>query len=272
MTVVILYGCVCACSQKETMAELSETEQDPNSVGQEEITQDTVRKNHKVNEDSEEKAVKLGKKKGNNFKKSGIPQQKDNRYIAVPLEYMSMRTNPGFGDDVIVKIAPETMLMMVGDSVKVDDKTFYYMQTMDGSYKGYCAAEYCIKVSYDYDDTELTIVDTDHALYSYSEMEQDLEDIAETYADCVTVDVLGESVEGRSIYRAILGNPNAQKRILIQAGIHGREYMSCQQVMKMLEYYAANYENGYYEDVWYSDLLKKQPCILFQCLIRMGCL
>lgn len=76
MIVVILYGCVCACSQKETMAELSETEQNPNSVGQEEITQDTVRKNHKVNKDSEEKAVKPGKKKGKNFKKSGIPYRR----------------------------------------------------------------------------------------------------------------------------------------------------------------------------------------------------
>lgn len=183
-----------------------------------------------------------------------IPEREYDLYVAVPIEYMSMRQNPGFGDDVVTRIYPETMLRAVGETKEAGGKSFCHVATLDGAYEGYCAADYCIKVSYEYDAEELTVVDTRDARYTYEAMEADLQEIAGKYGEHVTLDVLGQSAEGRNLYRAVLGNPDAENRIFIQAGIHGREYMSCQQVMKLLEYYAANYDRGYYEDTLYSEL------------------
>ena len=181
-----------------------------------------------------------------------IPEREYDLYVAVPIEYMSTRQNPGFGDDVVTRIYPETMLRAVGETKEAGGKSFCHVATLDGAYEGYCAADYCIKVSYEYDAEELTVVDTRDARYTYEAMEADLQEIAGKYGEHVTLDVLGQSAEGRNLYRAVLGNPDAENRIFIQAGIHGREYMSCQQVMKLLEYYAANYDRGYYEDTLYS--------------------
>ncbi len=185
-----------------------------------------------------------------------IPKRDYELYVAVPIESMSMRKTPGYGEDVVAQIYPQTLLRTIGEPKEASGKTFYHLKTMDGAYEGYCAADYCIKISYEYDDEALNIVDTSNAVYSYEDMTKDLNEIVERYPDHVAVDIIGESVEGRAIYRAVLGNPDASKKIFIQAGIHGREYMSCQQVMKMLEYYAAYYEIGYYEDTLYSDLFE----------------
>lgn len=188
--------------------------------------------------------------------KEEIPAREYELYVAVPIEYMSMRQSPGFGSDVITKIYPETALKEVGEPAMAEGKTFYHVATMDGAYEGYCAADYCIRISYEYEKEKLSIVDSTDAEYTYEEMEEDLNRIAQVYGEYVTVDTIGESAEGRKLYRAVLGNPDAAERIFIQAGIHGREYMSCQHVMKLLEYYAAFYETGYYEDTYYRDLFE----------------
>lgn len=183
-----------------------------------------------------------------------IPQRSETLYVAVPIESMSMRTAPGFDAEIITQIYPQTLLKETGESVTVNGLDFYYVSTLDESHQGYCAANYCIEVSCESNDSLLTIVDTAKALYTYTDMEADLKELAEKYPKYVSVDSLGESVEGRALYRAILGNKEAKRKILIQAGIHGREYVSSQLVMKMLEYYLVNYETGYYGNRFYTEL------------------
>ncbi|MDE6202775.1 MAG: hypothetical protein K2G19_04795, partial [Lachnospiraceae bacterium] len=186
-----------------------------------------------------------------------VPERKEILYMAVPIESMSMRTNPGFDAEIITQIYPDTLLKKAGETAEVNGIEFYYVSTLDDCYKGYCATNYCIEVFCESDDSLLTVVDTQNGIYTYEEMETDLREMEETYPEYVSLDSIGKSVEGRTLYRVILGNQDAERKVLIQAGIHGREYISSQLVMKMLEYYLAYYENGYYEDEFYKDLFYK---------------
>ena len=61
--------------------------------------------------------------------------------------------------------------------------------------------------------------------YSFEQMEADIQALKQTYGDKITVNVIGTSRDGRSIYDIILGNPQAEKQILMQGAIHAREYM-----------------------------------------------
>lgn len=183
-----------------------------------------------------------------------IPERDYQLYVAVPMEYMSMRIEAGFGEEVVTEIYPHTLLKSIGENKIVKDTEFCHVSTMDDSYQGYCAAEYCIPVSFECDYRQLPIVCIDHAEYSYEEMQQDIQELTSKYEKYLSVDELGTTVEGRSIYRLVLGNPDATKKILVQASIHGREYMTTQHVMKMVECYLANMEVGYYDKMTYYDL------------------
>lgn len=91
--------------------------------------------------------------------------------------------------------------------------------------------------------------------YSYDQMVRDIESLRSRYGANMQTNVIGTSLDGRSIYEVILGNPSAEKHILIQAGIHAREYMTPLLVMKQLEYGLEFYERGSYEGQPLSNIL-----------------
>lgn len=110
------------------------------------------------------------------------------------------------------------------------------------------------------------IVDTSKAEYGYNEMAEDLSALAAENEGRFTYTAVGESLDGRKIYAATLGNPNAEKQIVISAGIHAREYMTPLLVMKQIEYYLDHYESGEYEGVKFSEIFEKYAfCILPMC-------
>ncbi|RGY99446.1 M14 family zinc carboxypeptidase [Clostridium sp. AM58-1XD] len=78
------------------------------------------------------------------------------------------------------------------------------------------------------------IVETDPAVYTYENMEQDLQQMKNMYEE-MTVDSLGETMDGRQIYHVLLGNPASDRHVLITGSIHAREYMTTQLVMKQLD-------------------------------------
>lgn len=86
------------------------------------------------------------------------------------------------------------------------------------------------------------IVDVSRDEYTYEEMEVDLLELAEKYPRLLRVASAGKSLDGREIYYADLGDPNAPRSIMINSGIHGREYMTPLLIMKQLEYHLENYE------------------------------
>lgn len=86
------------------------------------------------------------------------------------------------------------------------------------------------------------VVDVSKAEYTYEEMEEDLFLLQQYYPDLLRVNSAGKTLDGREIYYAEFGEANASRRIMINAGIHGREYMTPLIVMDQLEYYLANYD------------------------------
>lgn len=92
--------------------------------------------------------------------------------------------------------------------------------------------------------------------YSYEEMCQDLKELTERYGNSrISVQSIGTSLDGREIYEAVIGNQDSDRHILIQAGMHAREYMMPLLVMKQLEYGLAFADSGSYENVPLSQIL-----------------
>ena len=116
------------------------------------------------------------------------------------------------------------------------------------------------------DGEALDIVDASKVKYTYSEMVDDLALLAEKYPDKMTYSSIGSSLDGRNIYAVKLGNPNAEKQILISAGIHGREYLTPMLVMKQLEFYLYNYDTAEYGGVPLADIFEEYTfCVLPMC-------
>lgn len=103
-------------------------------------------------------------------------------------------------------------------------------------------------------ETEGGIVDMSHAVYTYDAMEEDLAQLAAAYPSYFSYRSIGKSREGREIYAAVLGDPDASERVLIAAGIHARESLSSLVAMKQAEHYLRTYESGSYEGHAYREL------------------
>lgn len=99
-----------------------------------------------------------------------------------------------------------------------------------------------------------TIVDVSDKKYSYSNMVTDIKKLTATYPEILKSEVVGKSVDDRDLYCLIFGNPDAEKQVFITAGIHAREYINPQVVMKMVERYCKCYDTNSYKGVKYSKL------------------
>lgn len=97
------------------------------------------------------------------------------------------------------------------------------------------------KSDYTPEYAEGDIVDVSKAEYSYLEMEEDLRLLRERYPDILTLESAGKSLDGRELYYVLLGNKNAEESVMINGGIHGREYLTPLFVMKQLEFCLVNY-------------------------------
>lgn len=181
----------------------------------------------------------------------------ENILVAAPADYMNLRQTPGLGDDEIAEVWAGQYLQWDGEVVTENDRDFYKVIVEGTGQEGYLNADYCIPVNYRYDPDTLSIVDVTDSLYTYDKMKTDIETLCTTYGECLSCEVLGSSVDGRDIYEVRLGASDAEHHIFVQAAIHGREYMTAQLVMRMLEYYAANYDSGRYNGKSYRDLLQK---------------
>ena len=116
------------------------------------------------------------------------------------------------------------------------------------------------------DGEALGIVDVSKVKYGYSEMVDDIEKLSNKYSDKMSYSVIGSSHDGRNLYAITLGSPDADKQIIVSAGIHGREYLTPLLVMKQLEFYLYNYETAEYGGIPFSQIFEEyQFCILPMC-------
>ena len=72
-------------------------------------------------------------------------------------------------------------------------------------------------------------------LYKYETMETELRNLLRQYHGRVWIDSLGKSFDNREIYKIIVGNRNAEKKLLFTGTVHGREYMTAKLLIGQTE-------------------------------------
>jgi len=82
---------------------------------------------------------------------------------------------------------------------------------------------------------EENIVNTKNHIYSYEEMKEDIFSLYIKYPERIEIINLGFTVDNRNVYQIILGNRDAKNAIMIQGGIHAREWMNSWMLMESLE-------------------------------------
>lgn len=90
--------------------------------------------------------------------------------------------------------------------------------------------------------------------YCYDQMVLDMSLLKVRYGDKLHIREMGESLDNRKIYDCIIGNVQAPKHILIQGGIHAREYMNPLMMMQQMELILANYDTGTFHNMPLSEM------------------
>jgi len=98
------------------------------------------------------------------------------------------------------------------------------------------------------------IVSSTDEKYTYQDFKTDMDKLLKKYPAYLEKKYLGKTVDDRSLYYMVLGNPDAKKQIFVTAGFHAREYINCQVTMRLIEQYCRNYETESYEGVSYAEL------------------
>lgn len=94
--------------------------------------------------------------------------------------------------------------------------------------------------------------------YSYDQMMGDISALMNKYGTRrIQANKIGTSLDGRDLYEVVVGNPAAEKHVLIQAGIHAREYMTPLLVMKQIEYALDYYDRATYHGRNLSDMFNQ---------------
>ncbi|NLX64633.1 MAG: hypothetical protein GX022_07665 [Clostridiaceae bacterium] len=80
--------------------------------------------------------------------------------------------------------------------------------------------------------------------YTYEQMMDESLKLADSYPDIISLDSIGNSVEGRNLLLIKLGK--GDKKIILCGSHHAREYISSSYLMKMVEEYARAYSSNSY--------------------------
>lgn len=96
----------------------------------------------------------------------------------------------------------------------------------------------------------------DYDVYTYEELEEDIAQLQARYPELLHVNITGQSADGRNLYELILGNTAAPRHMLVQAGIHAREYANPYLVMEQLEQCLYYYDCGYFHETSYRELFE----------------
>lgn len=72
--------------------------------------------------------------------------------------------------------------------------------------------------------------------YSYGDMRRDIWSLRKRYQAYLRVQILGRTSDGRKIFCTCLGNPKASQCVVVNASLHGREWLNTQLMMLGLEH------------------------------------
>ena len=105
--------------------------------------------------------------------------------------------------------------------------------------------------------SETEIVDTTNHIYTFMEMECDLAELTARYKDQIVCMPIGTSLDSRTIWEVIIGNPQAPKAIFIEAAVHGREWMNSWMLMKQIEELMQNWKTPIAQGVELGDIFEQ---------------
>lgn len=87
------------------------------------------------------------------------------------------------------------------------------------------------------------LVNDRDTVYSYEDMTEDLRQIARKYRGRAALKCLGTSEDGRNIWCLRIGNPSAGRKLLLDGGIHAREWLNSLMLMRKSEEILRQYAN-----------------------------
>lgn len=94
------------------------------------------------------------------------------------------------------------------------------------------------------------------SLYTYGEFQRDMAALQKNAGAAFRVDEIGQTVDGNKLYDFRVGNPAAERHLLVFGGIHAREYITAQLVMRQLVQLLSDQStNGSYENIAVRELL-----------------
>ena len=104
---------------------------------------------------------------------------------------------------------------------------------------------------------------TGKVLYGYAEIQAILDGFYDRYG--IDYESIGKSVDGRNIYVYRLGDTSAEHHILVQAGIHGKEYMNTALMLNLTEYYLLNGDTLFQGKTRYRRCFYKNADACWRC-------
>lgn len=149
--------------------------------------------------------------------------------------------------------------LQTGDELELLGWSYYFAKVSSDGDVGYVLSKYIKPISGDqhyYADALNTVQYTE--LYTYGMMEDDLQALAQRYPDAVQLDSIGVSSWGTQIPVIRIGNEDAEYHILIQAAIHGCEYITTWVVMAMVDYWLDHCMDDH-KDVCYHVIPMSNP-------------
>ncbi len=153
----------------------------------------------------------------------------------------------------LLRIYNGTELTITGNS----SSSFYYECIYQG--KAYAVSKSYISFDkpFEFDYNSFEIVDPKDVVYSYSDMEKDIFELAKRYPDLFSYYSAGKTPDEREMYVCTVGNPNAPKCIYFTASCHAREFCTTLLLMMQTEYYLKTIDEGYFKDVNYRDMFNE---------------
>ncbi len=101
------------------------------------------------------------------------------------------------------------------------------------------------------------IVNIYNKKYSYEDLSHDIKRFLVDYKDIVSAGIIAKTSDGNNIYCIRLGNTKAEKRVIIQAAMHAREWLNTQLIMMMTEHCLRFYYSASFEGIKYNELFDK---------------
>lgn len=146
------------------------------------------------------------------------PEPINNPWTVTCNEYISLRSSPSTA-------APTLTTIPAGETVDLIQFVYgEFAKVRWNRTTGYVLSAYLTRSPEQGSSHDLSVVKPVQN-YSYEQMQADLVTLAGLYPDLLTLSSIGKSEEGRDLTLCVLGNPEAERKIFLQASIHGREHV-----------------------------------------------